>query len=79
MLGLPLGSWMRFFLLAFLAGLLLAFVRFEPIVALAAAEMTLAFVGLGLVALYARSYAPRVWRRWLVSARRARRALARSA
>lgn len=75
MLGLPLGGWMRFYFWAFVAGLLLVFVQFEPIMALAAAQMILAVAGLALVTAYARAYAPRVWRRWLVAARRARRSI----
>ena len=75
MLGLPLGGWIRFYSWAFVAGLLLVFVQFDPIPALAIAEMILAIIGLALVALYARVCAPGVWRRWIVAARRARRSL----
>lgn len=79
MLGLPVNSWMRFYLCGFVAGLLLCSVRFGPMLALGIFEMILAVCGILVVAMYTRYYLPRQWRRWLVSVRRILRVALRPA
>ena len=71
MLGLPITSWIRFYLSAFVAGVLLCFVRFGPMLALGVIEMILGLCGMIVVTIYTRSYLPSEWRRWVARARRA--------
>jgi len=61
MLGFAITSWMRFFFFGFLAGVLLCFVRFEPIAFLGKIDTVAAFLGLMLTMIWARSYEPDVW------------------
>ena len=58
MLGLTLTSWMRFFAFGLIAGVLLSFVRYEPISILGRVDTIAAFCGLVLVTIYMRSYKP---------------------
>ena len=74
MLGLPVSGWLRFFAGAFAAGSVLLLLPFKPMGLLAAFVMGAAAAGLATVALYARSYDPRSWRRLGVRARRRLRA-----
>ena len=70
MLGLTLTSWMRFFAFGLIAGVLLSFVRYEPISILGRVDTIAAFCGLVLVTIYMRSYKPWTWRRLIVRIRR---------
>jgi hypothetical protein len=79
MLGLPLVEWMRFFACSFAVGLLLLLIPYGPMSIVAVFEMVAAAAGLVVVAIYARSYEPWVWQRWLAQAQRFRQSLARIA
>ncbi len=75
MLGINIVSWIRFFLFGLLAGLILCFVRFEPIALLARIAAGSAFFGLLFTLTYAKSYEPEAWRRLRLGAVRSRHAL----
>ena len=79
MLGLPINSWLRFYICGFLAGVLLCSVRFGPMIALGTVAMILAICGLVFVATYTRYYSPRQWRQWMVALRRTARTVRRLA
>lgn len=72
MLGFEIVSWIRFFVFGLMAGVILCFVRFEPIAILARVAAVSALLGLVLTLLYAKSYEPRAWRRLRVQAMRSR-------
>ena len=75
MLGLPIISWMRFFVFGSIAGLLLCFMPLLPVSMLGVLVVILGLAGVLVTAVYTRSFLPWTWRRWLVRARRVRQAL----
>jgi hypothetical protein len=69
MLGLPINSWVRFFVYGSVAGFLLWFLPIKPIAQLGFLVMLLGLAGVAVVAIYARTFLPWTWRRWLVMSR----------
>jgi hypothetical protein len=74
MLGVPIIGWMRFFAYGSAAGLLLCLVPVKPFLALGLYLLFVGLAGMVHVAVFARTYLPWTWRRWLVRGRDAWRA-----